>query len=282
MFFEAEEPMLDSSAGSHTHAGPITLVGVPYAGGNAHCYRPLEACCAPGIALQTLELPGHGRRSSEPLCGSLEALADDLSGQVRLVAAQGRYALFGHSMGALLAYLCALRMRDAGMELPEALFLSASGAPRRHDADGPEVREGGCARHLLPREAFFAMLARFGGCPQEVLAERQLLEYFEPILRADFQAVDTWLPRPSTPLAVPIIAFSGRQDQVEGKALEAWARETSASFELCLFEGGHFYIQHCWPDMAAIMGRVLTGGTADALRRHKPGEMRPGMTEISG
>src|ERR1019366_1340812 len=100
---------------------------------------------------------------------------------------KGRYALFGHSMGATLAYLCLLRIRRAGLPLPEALILSGKSAPTIASKD---------MRYLLPRAEFVAMLHNMGGCSPEILQEEELLDYFEPILRADFQAVETWQHRP--------------------------------------------------------------------------------------
>src|SRR5580692_11099354 len=101
----------------------VTLFGVPYAGGNSWAYRPLEAHLPAAIQLEGLELPGRGRRTGERLCSSLDELADDLFAHLPR-AGVGRYAFFGHSMGALLAFLVTLRIREAGLPPPDALFLS--------------------------------------------------------------------------------------------------------------------------------------------------------------
>ena len=165
------------------------LFCIPFAGGNAWAYRALERFVSPEITVDGLELPGRGRRSDEPLRGSLDELANDVFNQIRARAVTGRYAIFGHSMGALLAYLAAHRIRRAGLPPPEALFLSGSSAP----ASRP-VRQ----RHLLPSPEFAAMLRELGGCPPQVLEDAGLFEFFEPILRADFKAVEAW-QRPEAP-----------------------------------------------------------------------------------
>jgi surfactin synthase thioesterase subunit len=107
----------------------ITLFSMPYAGGNSWAYRALEAHLPAGVKLEGLELPGRGRRSAERLCASLDELADDLFGQLRPRIGAGRYAFFGHSMGALLAFLVTVRIQKAGLPLPDALFLSGTEAP---------------------------------------------------------------------------------------------------------------------------------------------------------
>lgn len=228
---------------------PISLYCLPYAGGNAFFYRPFAQFCPAHVQVCPLELPGRGRRSREALCVSMEALADDLFQLLAPACGQGRYALFGHSMGAILAYLVAQRIASAGLTLPETLFLSGAAAPMAANTS---------ARHLLPRDAFFEMLRELGGCPQEVLNEPALLDYFEPILRADFQAVDTWRPRAYVPLPVPFVVLGGNQDAVAENDLLAWQNRTHAGVQMHQFEGGHFFIQHHWPQIAALVGELLS------------------------
>ena len=83
------------------------------------------------------------------------------------------------------------------------------------------------------------------------------MDYFEPILRADFQAVETWEYRPETPLPVPLIVLHGRHDGVSTAEAAAWAAETSSRFELHEFDGDHFFIQQHWPKIASIIATTL-------------------------
>jgi len=227
---------------------PVSLYCLPYAGGNAFSYRPLEACRPPGLTVSGIELPGRGRRSGEALRHSLEELADDAFAQLRGNLGTGRYALFGHSMGAALAYLCLQRIRDAGLALPEALFLSGKAAPG-------VIQDKG--RHRLPRPQFIEMLHNLGGCPPEILQHQELLDYFEPILRADFQAIETWRHRPAEPLPVPLVVLVGREDEVTRDHAAAWSRETSGEFQLHEFDGDHFFIHRHWTRIAALIAATL-------------------------
>lgn len=227
----------------------VSLYCLPYAGGNAFFYRPLAQLCSAKVQVCPLELPGRGRRSREGLCTSMEALVDDLFQQLAPVCGQRPYALLGHSMGAILAYLLTLKIAGAGLALPESLFLSGAAAPKT---------EQGLARHRLSRDAFFEMLRELGGCPPEVLNEPALLDYFEPILRADFQAIDTWKPRQYVPLAVPFVVLNGDQDAIDHSDLLAWKTRTCAGFQMHEFAGGHFFIQEHWPQIAQIVNESLT------------------------
>ena len=226
----------------------VVLYCLPHAGGNSFFYRTFVPLCPVDVQVCPLELPGRGRRSREPLCGSMGALVDDLF--PRIAVNKGPYALLGHSMGAILAYLLAQRAAREGVRLPEVLFLSGASAPT-----GNPVQ----ARHRLPRASFLAMLRELGGCPPEVLAEPALLEYFEPILRADFEAVDTWQPGSLLPLPVPFIVLSGNRDVIGERDQLAWGDHTSAGLTRHEFEGDHFFVQQHWGRIAEIVGERLNG-----------------------
>lgn len=228
------------------------LFCIPYAGGNAWSYRALERFLAPGITLEGLELPGRGRRGLEPLRTSLDELADDVFRQITERAVTGRYAIYGHSMGALLAYLTAHRIRQAGLPPPESLFLSGSSAPA-----APRERH----RHLLPPAEFVAMLRELGGCPPQVLDDAEMLEFFEPILRADFKAVETWHAPAVAQLDLPLVVMVGDDDEATVADASDWAAETTAPCRVLEFGGDHFFILRHWEAIGSTIQRQLLGAT---------------------
>lgn len=228
------------------------LFCIPYAGGNAWSYRALERFVTPGITLEGLELPGRGRRGLEPLSACLEDLADDVFRQLAARGLTGSYGIYGHSMGALLAYLVTHRLRSAGLKLPEALFLSGSSAPK-----ALPIRE----RHLLPPAEFVTMLRELGGSPPQVLENAELLEFFQPILRADFKAVETWRPAGLAPLDVPFVVMSGDRDEVTNAEAHAWATETTAPCQVLELSGDHFFILQHWETIGSTIRRQLLGAT---------------------
>ena len=226
----------------------VTLYCLPHAGGNSFFYRSLVPLCPAHVTVCPLELPGRGRRSWEALCRTIPDLVEDLFPQ--LAANREPYALLGHSMGALLAWGLAQKAVTDGARRPEVLFLAGAVAPLQRSV---------LARHRLPKVAFFEMLRELGGCPPEVLAESELLDYFEPILRADFEAVDTWQLDRSSPLPVPLVVLNGRRDTIAEHELQAWKSFTSVSLSRHDFEGGHFFIRENWKRIAEIVGKSLAG-----------------------
>jgi len=224
-------------------ADTITLFALPYAGGNMWSYRRLEASLPPTIKLTGIELPGRGRRSAEPLATSIDALADDVSRQLR-ARAGGRYALFGHSMGALLGLLTIRRLAEASQPLPEVFFVSGCEAPTKRTPR---------RRYALGTREFLDMLHEMGGCPPEVLADQELLDLFEPVLRADFQAFETWPEVSGPPLDVPIVAMRGTEDEVSEDAARAWGLETRHPMTYTEFPGGHFFLLQHWPAIGSII-----------------------------
>lgn len=228
------------------------LFSIPYAGGNAWSYRALERIVSPGITLEGLELPGRGRRGLEPLRPSLDDLADDVFTQIKARGVSGRYAIYGHSMGALLAFAAAQRIREAGLPGPEALFLSGSSSPALLP-----VRQ----RHLLPKPEFITMLRELGGCPPQVLDDAEMLDFFEPILRSDFKAVETWQPPAAAPLDMPFVVMAGDEDETPVADAAAWASETTAPCKVIEFNGDHFFILRHWEAIGAAIRGQLLGAT---------------------
>ena len=224
----------------------MKLIGFPYAGGQAACYRDL-AIRLPGVSLLCAELPGHGRRMRERLLTDCRSMLDDLWPRIR-PALQPPYGLFGHSMGAMLAWLMARRIRAEQMALPCALIVSARQGPSLPDRQ---------RRFALPDHAFVEQLLELGGCPPDLMAHPDVRNLFLPILRADFQAVETWAYQPEPPLEVPIIALMGQGDALRRDEILAWQSETTCPLDVRSFPGGHFFLTAHWDDVAGLVRRAL-------------------------
>lgn len=232
----------------------FTLFCLPHAGGSAVYYSSFGKFFPDSVVVRPLELPGRGRRAREPLLTSIEDLSADLFAQILPVARTAPYALFGHSMGALLAYRCALLARARAVALPAALFVSSSAIPGR-----------GAGTLSLPPELLWEQVTRMGGIPRCIAESPDFRRYLEPILLADFTAVDTWNPTPAEPLAIPIAVFLGSEDLVSHEDAREWARLTSDSCDFHTFPGNHFYLQEHWESLANLVTRkLLSSGTPDA------------------
>lgn len=244
---------IDPNAAERTTATipRTTLFGIPHAGGSAMYYTQLKHFLPDHVDFQPLEMAGRGRRSREPLATSMETIGKDLFERMAPVARTSPYAIFGHSMGGFLALLCAFQTFEAGLPLPKALFLSAC-AP-------PDVF---AHKSSLPVSSFTAdqlwkYVTKLGGIPPSVATSGEFCRYLEPILYADFAALDNWTPGPLSPLPVPITVFLGDQDALCTQTALKWQKYTTRDFAMHSFRGNHFYLQDNWESLATHMTQTL-------------------------
>lgn len=228
-------------------SGGVTLLALAHAGGNAGSFLPLARFLRSDIRLEVLDLPGHGRRIAQPLRRSIPDLAQDLLESLwpRL---KEPYAIFGHSMGALVGYALCLAVAQAGRPLPCHLFVSGCSAPG-HSGLSPDLPD-------RPADQFWAEIRGFGGLPQEVMDEPAILELFEPILRADLRAVADYRPCGLVPLPLPITVICGDQDNLTQDSLEAWRECSSLPVARHRFPGNHFFIFQNFPAVSAVINRL--------------------------
>jgi surfactin synthase thioesterase subunit len=217
------------------HEDDITIYCLPFAGGNSVSYRPFQEQMPDPFRIRPVELPGRGRRIREPLLTNIHAMADDVLQQIERELNGKRYVLYGHSMGALLAYLLTQRIFSAGQTLPLHVFYSGRKAP-----SVPHARP---LKHKLGKEDFLRYINELGGLPAELLHNPEFMSLVEPILRADFQAVETYLHQPSPPLAVPMTVLAGKEDPKTSYAtILPWHEESSLPVKIEMFTGRHFFI----------------------------------------
>lgn len=146
------------------------------------------------------------------------------------------FAFFGHSLGAVVAFEVARRLRDRAAAQPLRLFVSGRRAPSRHRASENV--------HLRNDAALVEELRRNGGTDPRALHDPELLAAFLPIIRNDFKAIETYEYTTTVPLACPITALVGNADpQATIDEASAWADHSSQGFDLHVFPGGHFYLE---------------------------------------
>ncbi len=223
----------------------LRLFCFPYAGGGASVYRTWSDVCPPEIELWRIQLPGREPRLSESLFTRLTPLVQTLAPILR-PHLHKPFVFFGHSMGALVAFELARRLRRHDRLSPLHLFVSAHRAPQLPDPDP--------LTYPLSTPAFIETLRRLQGTPEAILHNAELMELMLPVVRADFELCETYTYTTAAPLPCPISAFGGFQDEkVSRDELAEWRAQTQSAFILRMFPGNHFFLH----SNQALLWRVL-------------------------
>lgn len=213
----------------------MNLFCLPFAGGNKYSYRPYEEKAPFFLKITPLEYPGRGTRTKEPLISDIDILVNDLYKQICNKVDKMTYAVYGHSMGGLIAYLLTRKLVENNHKVPLHLFITGTtgpSAPSRSDKK----------RHLLGKKEFLEELKAYGGMPDEILRNEELLHYFEPILRSDFKASENYVHKNAVPLDIPIAVITGTKEDMEIEDIRLWQKETTFKVDFRQMPGKHFYI----------------------------------------
>lgn len=226
----------------------VRLFCLPYAGGSASAFRGWDEAMPSGVEVCPIQLPGRGTRFAEPLQTRLDPLVRSLAADL-LPYVDRPFALFGHSMGALMAFELARVLRGAYGAEPDLLFVSAWRSPEIPD---------GRADYTLPNDQFVAQLRTLNGTPLEILDDPEALRLLLPIVRADFEVVQTYVYRDAPPLQCRIKAFSGIKDEgASPDLMRPWARHTAGSCSLSILPGGHFFFHEARAPLTTIVAHEL-------------------------
>jgi len=207
------------------------------------------------VEVVSVQLPGRENRFNEDPIESMEQLVDPLL-EGLASSLTSPFALFGHSMGALLAFELARRMRRNGVT-PVHLFVAGRRAPH--------LPSRSPVWHTLPDQELIATLGELGGIPPELLAESHILDAVLPMVRADCTVAETYVFRPQAPLSCPVSAFGGLGDkEVLPEEVRAWSRHTTGPFRAHLMPGGHFFVDSARPDLLRLVVSELGSVGADS------------------
>jgi medium-chain acyl-[acyl-carrier-protein] hydrolase len=232
----------------------MRLYCLPYAGGSAERIYARWQARLPDLAggrveVVPVELPGRGSRFGERPVAAADALTTDVVQRI-LPWRETPFALFGHSLGAVLAVEVARVLQHRHGVPTTALMVSGAGAP----GPGAPVR----GDWLLPDAEFRERLRGLAGTPPEVLENDELMAMFLPTLRADFAVAGQLRRRGGAPVSAPITVLGGAGDvEVPVARLAAWAAHTTAGCDVQVLPGGHFFLNDASDQVIAAVGRRL-------------------------
>ena len=211
------------------------LFCMPYAGGGVAAYRLWHKSLPSDIEVLAAQLPGRESRLREQPLTSIAAMVESVRPAVE-AATDLPYAIFGHSMGALMAFELTAALAHSGLRAPSHLFVSARRSPDEPDPKFPV--------HPLPEAQFLDELQeRYGAIPDAVRNEPELLELLLPVLRADIKAVETYLPTHGARVACAIDVYGGEHDtHPYPSQLPLWQRVADQPVRIRMFTGDHFYL----------------------------------------
>ena len=211
----------------------VRLVCFPHAGGSASFFRTWSDELPGTVELRAVQYPGREDRINDRPIRQMSVMVDLVS-EALAPLADRPLMLFGHSLGAAIAYEVAQRFRAPGG--PAITRLLVSGRPPPH-------RQRPADLHRRSDEALIAELCRLNPASQVLLTDSGLRELVLPTVRADYQLDETYHPRPRPPLSCPLTALAGQADpEASLEEMRGWADLTGAGFDLRVFPGDHFYL----------------------------------------
>ncbi|MFI6090860.1 thioesterase II family protein [Streptomyces sp. NPDC051218] len=232
---------------------PVRLLCLPHAGGSASYFYPVSQRLAPRVETLAVQYPGRQDRRNEPCLETVRDLAD------QIVKALGPWqdkplALFGHSLGASVAFEVALRLEAQGT-LPAALIASGRRAPSA-------LRDERV--HLRGDEGLLEEIRRLDGTQSQLLEDDEIRRMVLPSIRADYKAAETYRYEPGPPLSTPVYALTGDADpKATTDEVRKWADHTTGQFEMTLYPGGHFFLNAHAPAVTEeIAGWLVPAATA--------------------
>ncbi|EQB86583.1 surfactin synthase thioesterase subunit [Clostridium punense] len=228
----------------------MILFCLPYAGGSEVIYYKWKKYLNSSIQLEPIELKGRGKRFNEAFYESLEEAVQDIFENIKDKVLHDEYAIYGHSMGSLLAYELYYKICKENVRRPKHMFFSGYKAP--------SIPRNEKQIYLLPDEEFIKEVIELGGTPQEVADNKELLQLFTPILRSDFKMLEKYLYKEKKDkIQCDISILNGKEDDITLEELLAWKNHGDRGFKVYNFEGDHFFINTNVENITKIINTTL-------------------------
>jgi surfactin synthase thioesterase subunit len=242
------------SSGSELQS-PARIFCFPHGGGNPRAYVDWQMCMGGTADIVAVCVPGRGPRSDERAAASIAELADRASAAIASVVDRPTY-LFGHSLGGVVAFEVARRLR--GVAALRHLVASGCAAPSLLPTD--YLRWAA----QLDGRAFAEAMTKFEGMSPEIVEDRELQELLLPDLRADCRLIAAYRYQPAAPLEVRLSLINGRDDWRVGNGMLApWRSEVTTAPDYHWRDGGHFYFADRPAAVVDVLRAVVRAGSGE-------------------
>ena len=227
----------------------MRLFCFPYSGAGASVFHSWPTAMGKTVEVRTLQLPGRETRYNEARETDIRAVVEKISNAIALYQDKP-FAFFGYSLGSLLAFEVCRSLRRQNRPLPLHLFVAAMRAPQTPRVHPP--------LSPLPDAAFVQKIEQYYQPQGEVWQNRELRDFFLPVLRDDLALSDGYQYHDEPALNCPIDVFAGEQDV--GAPLELtrqWAQQTSSHMHFHCYPGGHFFIDNALQEVQSTVLKAL-------------------------
>ncbi|MFH8347415.1 thioesterase II family protein [Streptomyces sp. NPDC018045] len=225
---------------------------LPHAGGTAHEFRSWGARFPTDVGVYAVQYPGRQDRFVEPLVDDIGTMAERVA-DVLEPWTDEPLTLFGHSMGAYIAYEAAAELERRHGQVIDLLAVSGA-SPPHHKGRG--------RIHELTDSELLADLKRVNASLADLLAQPELVKVLLPMMRADYRLSEQYERHDPLPVKAPLVALSGNADpEVDRGGLEAWSAFTTSRFDAIVLPGGHFYLFDGEADVTAVLAAYLPGAS---------------------
>jgi surfactin synthase thioesterase subunit len=231
------------------------LVCLPHAGGSASFFLPVSSALSPAVDILAIQYPGRQDRRAEPPIDDMAVLADRIHDILRRQP-EMPLTLFGHSMGAVLAFEVTRRLEASGAG-PVRMFASGRRGPSTYRDESV---------HRRGDEGILAELRSMNGTASSVLGDEDMMRAALPALRADYRATETYSCAPEITVNCPISVLVGSDDpKTTLDEANVWAQHTTGSFDLQVFPGGHFFLTGQVYEIIRLLDRHFQAERADSI-----------------
>lgn len=227
----------------------MKLFCIPFAGGSATVYQQWKPYLARNIDLIPVELAGRGTRFNESFYKSYALAIEDIMEFFHNTPVITEYALFGHSMGGILAYEVALGLAKTGYKSPDHAIISGCLPPNCFTKQQSTKDK--------KFKSWKDYLTELGGMTDEFFDDNDLKETFLPIIQADFSMLEDY-KLGSRKLDCSLSIFYGTEDRIGDCSLyKGWGKFVKGKVTYYSFTGGHFFVKDSMPEVVNTINKIL-------------------------